>query len=196
MVNIVGDHATYHRQVRRAADLRHRGAGAARLALGQDLARCEGDRRRRRRGDRRRAHAAGPDRDLILPADTAWNEGSGPAAVPPRPARAGADARCGRRGGAVLRSGEPTLILVTGRAVRDDGLELAGAHRRQDRRAADRAGLERAHRSAARGRVSVERIPYVVDQALEGAGRAASIHPGRRRRCRWRSSPIPTSRAC
>ena len=63
MVNIVGDHATYHRQVRRAADLRYRGAGAPVLALGQDLARREVDCRRWRRRDRRRAQTAGPDRD-------------------------------------------------------------------------------------------------------------------------------------
>ena len=66
----------------------------------------------------------------------------------------------------VLRSGEPTLILLTGRAVRADGLELAG-------KIAARTGARliaqgsNARTQRGRGRVSVERIPYVVDQALK-----------------------------
>src|SRR5205085_10780030 len=66
----------------------------------------------------------------------------------------------------VLRSGEPTLILVTGRAVRADGLELAG-------KIASKCGARlmaqgsNARTQRGRGRVSVERIPYVVDQALK-----------------------------
>ena len=102
---------------------------------------------------------------LILPADTAWNEGSGPAlvapAVAPAPARE-AVAEAAR----VLRSGEPALILLTGRAVRADGLELAG-------KIAAKTGARliaqgsNARTQRGRGRVSVERIPYVVDQALK-----------------------------
>src|SRR5260370_3370373 len=63
---------------------------------------------------------------LILPADTAWNEGSGPAAVPPplQPAAPALEAVV--EAARVLRSGEPTLILLTGRALREDGLALAG----------------------------------------------------------------------
>ena len=59
MVNIVGDHATYHRQYDAPLDLGYRGAGTAVLALGQDLARSRwasrrtGPRRWRRRGCRR-----------------------------------------------------------------------------------------------------------------------------------------------
>ncbi len=66
----------------------------------------------------------------------------------------------------MLRSGEPTLILLTGRALRADGLELAG-------RIAARTGARliaqgsNARTQRGRGRVSVERIPYVVDQALK-----------------------------
>ena len=41
MVNIVGDHATYHRQYDAPLTSRHRDAGAAQFALGQDLARRE-----------------------------------------------------------------------------------------------------------------------------------------------------------
>src|ERR1044072_8561956 len=66
----------------------------------------------------------------------------------------------------VLRSGEPALILLTGRAVREDGLALAG-------KIAAKTGARliaqgsNARTQRGRGRVSVERIPYVVDQALK-----------------------------
>jgi acetolactate synthase I/II/III large subunit len=65
----------------------------------------------------------------------------------------------------VLRSGEPTLMLLTGRAVREDGLALAG-------KIAEKTGTRlvaqgfNARTQRGRGRVSVEHIPYVVDQAL------------------------------
>ena len=63
MVNIVGDHATYHRQYDAPLDLGYRGAGAAVVALGQDLARRDGHRGGRRRGGRAGTNAAGKDRD-------------------------------------------------------------------------------------------------------------------------------------
>src|SRR5438046_582742 len=71
-----------------------------------------------------------------------------------------------REAARVLGSGEPTLILVTGRAVRADGLALAG-------KIAAKTGARiiaqgsNARTQRGRGRVSVDRIPYVVDQALK-----------------------------
>ena len=50
-------------RLRRAADLRHRGPGAADVGLGADLAGRQIGRRRRRRRDRRRPQRAGADRD-------------------------------------------------------------------------------------------------------------------------------------
>jgi acetolactate synthase I/II/III large subunit len=71
-----------------------------------------------------------------------------------------------REAARVLRSGEPSLILLTGRAVREDGLALAG-------KIAAKTGARliaqgsNARTQRGRGRVSVDRIPYVVDQALK-----------------------------
>ena len=65
-----------------------------------------------------------------------------------------------------MRSGEPTLLLVTGRALRQEGLELAG-------RIAAKTGARliaqgsNARTQRGRGRVFVERVPYVVDQAVK-----------------------------
>jgi acetolactate synthase-1/2/3 large subunit len=166
MVNIVGDHATYHRQY--DAPLTSDIEGLARpsshwVKTSPDSCAIAAD------GALAIAAARTPPgriATLILPADTAWNEGSGPQAVPPpaRPAPPAHDAV--REAARALRSGEPTLILLTGRALRADGLELAG-------RIASRTGARliaqgsNARTQRGRGRVSVERIPYVVDQALK-----------------------------
>src|SRR5262249_8917061 len=126
MVNIVGDHATYHRQY--DAPLTSDIEGLARpnshwVKTSPDAKSIAAD------GALAVAAARTPPGQiatLILPADTAWNEGSGPASVPPpaRPTPPSADAV--EEAARVLRSGEPTLMLLTGRAVREDGLALAG----------------------------------------------------------------------
>ncbi len=166
MVNIVGDHATYHRQY--DAPLTSDIEGLARpnshwVKTSPDAKSIAAD------GALAIAAARTPPGQiatLILPADTAWNEGAGPASVPP-PVAPGAPSRDAILEAArVLRSGEPTLILLTGRAVREDGLALAG-------KIAAKTGARliaqgsNARTQRGRGRVSVERIPYVVDQALK-----------------------------
>ena len=70
--------------------------------------------------------APGQIATLILPADTAWDDGSGPAepihvAAPGQVSQAAVDNAV-----AVLRSGEPAALVLTGMAVREQGLELAG----------------------------------------------------------------------
>src|SRR5262249_29756230 len=117
MVNIVGDHATYHRQY--DAPLASDIEGLARpnshwVKTSPDARAIAGD------GALAIAAARQPPgkiATLILPADTAWNEGSGPANVPPpaRPTPPSADAV--EEAARVLRSGEPTLMLLTGRAA-------------------------------------------------------------------------------
>ncbi len=166
MVNIVGDHATYHRKydapltsdieglarpsshwVKTSPDAKSIAAdGAAAIAAARQL--------------------PGQIATLILPADTAWNEGSGPAPVGssagPKPVSVEAVAEAAR----ALRLGEPCLILVTGRALRQDGLDLAG-------KIAAKTGARliaqgsNARTQRGRGRVFLERVPYVVDQATK-----------------------------
>ena len=166
MVNIVGDHATYHRQY--DAPLTSDIEGLARpsshwvktspnaMGIAADGALAI------------EAARTPPGRiaTLILPADTAWNEGSGPAPVPPPARPAAPSPEAVTEAARVLRSGEPTLILLTGRAVREDGLALAG-------KIAAKTGARiiaqgsNARTQRGRGRVHVERVPYVVDQALQ-----------------------------
>ena len=63
IVNIVGQHATYHIDYNAPLTVRHRGPGAADVGLGADLAGREVGRRRRRRRDRRGQERAAADRD-------------------------------------------------------------------------------------------------------------------------------------
>src|ERR1700675_2720890 len=165
MVNIVGDHATYHRQY--DAPLTSDIEGLARpnshwvrtspnaMGIAADGAAAIAAART----------APGQIATLILPADTAWNEGAGPAPVAPPVAPAAPSPGAVREAARILRSGEPTLILLAGRAVRADGLELAG-------RIAAKTGARliaqgsNARTQRGRGRVFVERVPYVVEQAV------------------------------
>src|SRR5271155_452689 len=169
MVNIVGDHATYHRRydaplttdietaakpfsrwVKTSPDAKSVAAdGAAAIAAART--------------------PPGQIATLILPADTAWNEGSGPANVPPAAQPAPVSSAAVAEAARVLRSGEPCLLLVTGRALRQEGLDLAG-------RIAAKTGARliaqgsNARTQRGRGRVFVERVPYVVDQAVKVLG--------------------------
>jgi acetolactate synthase-1/2/3 large subunit len=165
IINIVGDHATYHRK--HDAPLTSDIETVARSVSG--WMRTSPDSRSVAR-DGAAAIAAvttppGQIATLILPADTAWNEADGVAPVEngaqPAPVGAEAVAEAVR----VLRSGEPTLILLAGRALRENGLELAGRiGAKSGARVMGQTFNARMARGA--GRVPAERIPYPVDQAL------------------------------
>jgi acetolactate synthase I/II/III large subunit len=166
MVNIVGDHATYHRHY--DAPLTTDIETAARpfsrwVKTSSDAMSVAAD------GAAAIAAARTPPGQiatLILPADTAWNEGSGPAPVSPPPAPAAVSAEAVAEAARVLRSGEPALLLLTGWALRAEGLELAGRiARKTGARVMAQGSNARTQRG--RGRVFVERVPYVVDQALK-----------------------------
>jgi len=165
IVNIVGDHATYHRAY--DAPLTSDIETAAKPFSGwvhtsPDAASVAAD------GAAAIAAARTPPgrvATLILPADTAWNEGTGPAPVPAVPGRAAVADEAVDLAARILRSGEPTVLLLSGQALRERGLELAG-------RIAAASGARilaetfnaRIERGA--GRVPVERVPYPVDLAM------------------------------
>ncbi|HUB95507.1 MAG TPA: acetolactate synthase large subunit [Stellaceae bacterium] len=166
VVNVIGDHATYHKQYdaplnadiegvarpyskwlrtsKSAADVARDGAeavAAARTAPGQIAT-------------------------LILPADTAWNEGSGVVAAQPVPPPAPVASSAVERAAALLKGGGKGAILLAGAALQRTGLARAG-------RIAAATGAEllapysiaRIERGA--GIVPVDRVPYPIDQAVE-----------------------------
>ena len=102
---------------------------------------------------------------LILPADTAWNEADGIAEVAPESQRANYSAQAVDVAAKALRGGEQTLLLLTGSALTERGLALAA-------QIAGKTGCKvmgqtyNPRMARGRGRFSIDRIPYVIEQAL------------------------------
>ena len=126
MVNIVGDHATYHKQY--DAPLSSDVEGIARPF--SDWVRTATDSRTVARDGAAAVAAAmappGRVATLILPADASWGEADEPALLPHLEARAPAPPEAVAEAARVLRSGEPTVMFLGGPAECGLGLELAG----------------------------------------------------------------------
>src|SRR5215468_10642656 len=165
MVNIVGEHATYH--IKHDAPLTSdiegialpvsawvRTSPSARAVAADGAAAIAAART-----------APGQIATLILPADTAWNDADDIAAVPAVAARTPVTADSVERCAKALRSGEPIMLMLTGLAVRERGLTLAGRiATATGARLIAQGSNARIQRGA--GRVPIERLPYPVDQAL------------------------------
>jgi acetolactate synthase-1/2/3 large subunit len=164
IVNIVGDHATYH--VKYDAQLQSDIETVARnvskwvrtSASTQDLGRDAAE---------AIAAALGPPGQvatLILPADVSWSEGGVPAAMPPSSTPPTANAAVIETIAQAVRSGEPTAMLLGGRALREPSLVAAA-------RVAARHGVKllcevfptRIERGA--GLPHVERVAYFAELA-------------------------------
>jgi acetolactate synthase I/II/III large subunit len=110
--------------------------------------------------------APGKIATLILPADAAWNETRSAVVVAPRPKFASLDEQAVARVARALKAPGKSVILLSGKALRDPALSLASRIAQ-----ACQAGLL-AQQSNARmergaGRVPIARVPYAVDQALK-----------------------------
>jgi len=165
IVNIVGEHATYH--LEHNAPLTSDVEGIARpmshwvrtsrssVSVAADAAQAV-------------AQAAAPPGQiatLILPADSAWGPAEGAAPALPVPKRSEVPTHAVEAAALALLRGQPAALLLGGIAARERGLELAG-------RIAAKTGcalllennVPRLQRGA--GRVRAQRVPYVVDAAL------------------------------
>src|SRR3979411_1003379 len=102
---------------------------------------------------------------LILPADTAWNEADGIAQVPADSQRASYSSQAVENAAKVLRGGAQTLLLLTGNALTEQGLALAA-------QIAGKTGCKvmgqtyNPRMARGKGRFAIDRIPYVIEQAL------------------------------
>jgi acetolactate synthase-1/2/3 large subunit len=166
VVNVVGDHASYH--LKHDAPLttdieslaRPMSHWVGRAASADDVSRAAGEAIAQAQG------APGRIATLILPANAAWNETNGPLVDVPAAARRTpvAQERI-REAVAAIRSGKRTTLMLSGIALRASSLEIAG-------RIASATGIRllaqqsngRMERGA--GRVAIDRVPYPVDQAL------------------------------
>ena len=103
---------------------------------------------------------------LIVPADAAWNEGGSVAMVPKQPRTPAPSSEAVERAATMLHSGLPTALLMTGAALYGEGLKIAARIA-----AATNAKLlapypiTRLERGS--GRPPVERVHYVLEQAVE-----------------------------
>ena len=171
IVNIVGEHATYH--IAHDAPLASHIEGVA-APMSHWVKTSPSARTIAADGALAIAAARqipGQIATLILPADTAWDAADGIAETPPVSVVPKVSDTAVGAAAAMLRSGERATLLLGGDALRQGCLDLAG-------RIAAKTGCgilteganTRLERGA--GRVQVERIPYVVDKAL-GVMRAA-----------------------
>jgi len=166
IVNIVGDHATYHAQY--DAPLASDVVGFARTVSGWVHSSTSP---RTASADAARAVQAalqypGQIATLILPADTQWLEADRSAPALPKPTPAIASDEAIDQAVSALRSGRKTMILIRGAALKERGLRAAGriAAATGARVACD-TFAPRCQRGA--GRVEVERIPYFAEQIVE-----------------------------
>jgi acetolactate synthase-1/2/3 large subunit len=166
IVNVVGDHATVHLQ--HDAPLTSDLMGMART-LSHWVHRSDTSQTVAQDAASAIAHASARRAEiatLVLPGDVAWGPSPGAAVVTPLPDSDLIDASALDSAARALLSGEPTLIVLGGRALRANALNIAG---RIAAKTKCRIGAQffsaRIERGA--GRVSVERIPYSVDPAVE-----------------------------
>ncbi len=165
IVNIVGDHATYHTPLdaQLQSDIetgaRNVSPGFVRTSASTgQLCQDAADAITAARG------LPGQVATLILPADVSWGEGAVPCPPPPQPTPPAADAAVVQAIAEVVRSGKKTALLLGRNALREPAL-LAAA------RIAAHSGVQllaevfptRMERGA--GLPSVERIAYLAEMA-------------------------------
>lgn len=165
IVNIVGDQATYHRPLDAPLTADVEGwAGPVSGFLKRTMTAAEVG------ADAAAAVTAartypGNIATLILPADTAWDEGGVPGvAAEPTPPVMREDAVA--RAAAVLKRGEPAMLLIGGAALMEGPLHVAAAIAKAT--GAKMLGpVSPARIERGQGRVPLMRVPYPVDMALE-----------------------------
>ena len=165
VVNIVGEHASFHRKFDAPLTsdieaLARPFSGWLRTSLDSGTVAADG-------ADAIAAAMNPPGQisTLILPADTAWGQGGGIAPIPRSLQRAKVEEERIAAAAEVLRTGTKVLILLGDRSVRSDGLELAS--RIASATGADLlAETSNARMARGAGRPPVDRVPYPVDAAL------------------------------
>ena len=166
MINVVGDHATYHRQypaplttdIRRIAEPFSHAVDSIETIgdVGPAAARTV------------TAALAPPGRivTLIAPADMTWLEGAEPAGVPPAPAPARVPDSAIEAAAREIRSGDLVLLLLAARALREAPLAVAAAIAAAFPNVQVLAPNSNGRIARGQGRYPLEKLPYPVEQAV------------------------------
>jgi acetolactate synthase I/II/III large subunit len=174
IVNVVGEHATWHRRfdpplassiesIARAHSSWWSKVSESAAETGADAAQAV----------MQSLKAPGRISTLILPADSAWNEGGVVAGPVAPPARSKVDDARIARAAQMLRDGSAALLL-NGPMLLGEATELCG-------KVAAATGAEllaptqipRVERGA--GRVNVDRVPYVIEHAVKRLARIRNL---------------------
>src|SRR5437870_6519847 len=164
IVNIVGQHATYH--LRHDTPLTSDIEAIARPYSKWLRTSCAASELGRDAAEAIVAATPGRIATLIVPADAAWSEGGVISEVPALPKASAPKGANVERAAAMLRSGIRTAMLIAGSALYGKGLAAAG-------RIAAGTGAKllapypftRMQRGA--GNPTVERVHYILEQAVE-----------------------------
>lgn len=166
MVNIVGDHATFHRPFDAPLTADTEGLARAvshwvRTSASADHVALDGA-----TAVQAARSAPGQIATLILPADTAWSEGGAPATPLPVPVRDAVAPETLATVARVLRSGESAMLVLAGAALSEPGLRAAQRIAARSG-AAVRTSTQVGRMSRGRGRAPIDRLPYPVDAAVK-----------------------------
>jgi acetolactate synthase-1/2/3 large subunit len=166
IVNIVGDQATYHRPYDPPLTADTDGLARAVSAWVRTSQRAADVGRDAAAAVQAARAAPGQIATLILPSDASWDEGGVPAARLEVPAPPAIDPHAVDEVARVLRSGRPTLLLLAGGAVSEEGQRWAWRIA-QATGAKLMADYVNAQVARGRGRLQLERVAYVTDLAIE-----------------------------
>ncbi len=167
IVNIVGDQATYHRQHDAPLTADTDGLARTMSAWVRTTSRAQDVGRDAAAAVQAARTLPGQVATLILPADASWDEGGVAAAPLPVPAPPAVDASSVESVARVLRSGRPTLLLLAGGAVVSVEAQALAWRIAQATGATLMADFVNPQVARGRGRLQLERVPYVTDLAVE-----------------------------
>lgn len=166
IVNIVGDQAVYHRPFDAPLTADTEGWARGASAFVRTSSRSEDVGRDAAVAIQSAKTSPGQVATLILPSDSSWNEGGAVAEALPVPPTPQADPHAVQQVARTLREKKNVLILLGGLGLRE------GAQREAHRIAAATGAKLMCEGSngriqRGRGRLPLDRVPYVVDQAVE-----------------------------
>jgi acetolactate synthase-1/2/3 large subunit len=166
MVNVIGEHATYH--IKYDAPLTSDIEGLARPVSAWVRTSTSPDKISRDAADAITAATTSPGQiaTLILPGDTSWNPTDAPIAVPEPPPSPTFDMDAVKQAAEVLRRGEPALLLMSGQAVLDEGIRWASRISRATG-AQLMSNRPTARHQLGAGRPVIKALAYPVAQSLK-----------------------------